>query len=291
MSGGKNNRSKKGKQGVNPNSIGKVAVPLENRLATGTTLAVNNQQQGNPTQNDESATSQVSASDVLGPVLASAAPAARACPVQHPDSAEPARPEQRPDSSVPDYYGYGESDETFYIKEEIDEGQTFTQMNGNVNSELIEVEGSRSDLAGQFDEEYVPDKNLERRDTNASEIATVVPLDGQLLDGEICESEAIEEGDGYDFYGPGLKDLYRTILKCQGGLTGGANGDPIYGNFTFQSMADVLAAMRKHCELRREDTYFLDIGSGMGLPVQHAAQFVKMSIGIESVQLRVEVKI
>jgi cyclopropane fatty-acyl-phospholipid synthase-like methyltransferase len=65
---------------------------------------------------------------------------------------------------------------------------------------------------------------------------------------------------------------------------------PMYGEITQHSMHKILEYLATHCHLG-SDSMFLDVGSGVGKPSIHAAQYpgVRLSFGIETQQLRWQV--
>lgn len=85
---------------------------------------------------------------------------------------------------------------------------------------------------------------------------------------------------------PMTSKLHSQLNKSSDGLSGGNHGDGIFGEFTSESLTNLLTMMEKHCGLNKKSTYFLDIGSGVGRVVQHVAPFVGMSVGIENVNSR-----
>ena len=73
--------------------------------------------------------------------------------------------------------------------------------------------------------------------------------------------------------------VYREARRATGELfvTSGLGG--LYGELTQDSMGAVLAAIDRHAPLRGRR--FLDVGSGLGLPVLHAACLGARAAGIE----------
>jgi hypothetical protein len=115
---------------------------------------------------------------------------------------------------------------------------------------------------------------------------------GSEANTEIDDPEPLRSGnfEDEDFASDEIKDLYTTSAALEK-VTLGGKDNPIYGRFTMNSFASVLAILKSHCSLDRKTTRFIDLGSGMGMPALHAAPFVEISIGIENVKLRKHVSI
>ena len=82
--------------------------------------------------------------------------------------------------------------------------------------------------------------------------------------------------------------LYALFQKHYGSLGGGASPDePIYGELTLGSMNKIFTYLKDNCSLD-ERSMFIDIGSGLGKPTLHCANFCNclVSIGIEIAKLR-----
>lgn len=79
--------------------------------------------------------------------------------------------------------------------------------------------------------------------------------------------------------------MYKLMRKATVDLSPGNHGDPIFGELTSTSNATVLSMLRTHCDFNKKSR-FLDIGSGTGKMVQHAARFALLSGGLEVVEMR-----
>lgn len=88
------------------------------------------------------------------------------------------------------------------------------------------------------------------------------------------------------FHSDSIKRMYHIMRTSGDKLDPGNHRDGIYGEITSGCMAIILTLLEKHCGLNKEESRFLDLGSGLGKPVQHAAPFVSMSVGIEQVDDR-----
>ena len=85
----------------------------------------------------------------------------------------------------------------------------------------------------------------------------------------------------------GVDTVYRIVQKLTGNLGGGGNGGAIYGEVTKSSMHKLVQLMVDSTNLG-PNSRFLDVGSGIGKPNLHVAQYpgVKVSIGIELIYER-----
>ncbi|KAH8092783.1 hypothetical protein JL720_4947 [Aureococcus anophagefferens] len=84
---------------------------------------------------------------------------------------------------------------------------------------------------------------------------------------------------------PGPEQLparWRRRVAATGATGGGANGGAIYGEIGAASFQKVVDLLKERCGLD-EDSYFLDVGSGLGKPNLHVAQDpgVAVSVGVE----------
>ena len=80
----------------------------------------------------------------------------------------------------------------------------------------------------------------------------------------------------------GVETVYRIVHKTTGTLGGNGSGGAIYGELTKSSMHKLVKLMVASTNLGPKSR-FLDVGSGLGKPNLHVAQYpgVKVSIGIE----------
>lgn len=108
---------------------------------------------------------------------------------------------------------------------------------------------------------------------------------------ELNESSAVVESKSGDEEETDITCIYKSIKESTNNLDGGTHADGIYGEITQNSMHLVLELMHKYCNVSKETTCFIDIGSGAGKPVQHAAPFVNISVGIECNTLRYNVSV
>ena len=81
---------------------------------------------------------------------------------------------------------------------------------------------------------------------------------------------------------PGTVATYGVVRRATGATGGGANGGAIYGEIGAASFQKVVDLLKERCGLD-EDSYFLDVGSGLGKPNLHVAQDpgVAVSVGVE----------
>ena len=91
-----------------------------------------------------------------------------------------------------------------------------------------------------------------------------------------------------DFYCEEITQIYLTMRQSMGDLSPGVHGTPVFGELTKKSNATLLSMLRHHCNFSSKSR-FLDIGSGTGKMVQHAARFALLSCGIEVVEDRYQV--
>jgi hypothetical protein len=79
-----------------------------------------------------------------------------------------------------------------------------------------------------------------------------------------------------------VKQVYKIIKSLTGSIGGNSNVGPIYGELTMSSMQKMVNLMVEHCDLNRESR-FIDVGSGIGKPNIHVAQYpgVSFSCGVE----------
>jgi len=85
----------------------------------------------------------------------------------------------------------------------------------------------------------------------------------------------------------GVDRVYRIVNTLTGSLGGAGCGGAIYGELTKSSMHKLIKLMVDSIKLG-PDSRFLDVGSGVGKPNLHVAQYpgVKVSIGIELIYER-----
>jgi len=79
-----------------------------------------------------------------------------------------------------------------------------------------------------------------------------------------------------------VHQVYRIIKNLTGSIGGNGHVGPIYGELTMGSMQKMVNLMIEHSNLNHESR-FLDVGSGIGKPNMHVAQYpgVSFSCGVE----------
>ena len=87
-----------------------------------------------------------------------------------------------------------------------------------------------------------------------------------------------------------VSKVYKLINKATGSLGGNGYDGAIYGELTMHSMHKIVNYLVDECNLST-DSRFIDVGSGLGKPNFHVAQYpgVRISIGIELEKIRWEV--
>jgi hypothetical protein len=86
---------------------------------------------------------------------------------------------------------------------------------------------------------------------------------------------------------PNVVKVYKMVRKLTGSIGGNGYCGPIYGELTMGSMHKMIDLMITHCHLSK-DSKFIDVGSGIGKPNLHVAQYpgVAFSCGVEVEQTR-----
>jgi hypothetical protein len=86
---------------------------------------------------------------------------------------------------------------------------------------------------------------------------------------------------------PNVKTIYGIIRKLTGSIGGNGYSGPIYGELTMGSMQKMVDNMMEHTFLDK-NSRFIDVGSGIGKPNLHVAQYpgVAFSCGVEMEQVR-----
>jgi hypothetical protein len=81
---------------------------------------------------------------------------------------------------------------------------------------------------------------------------------------------------------PNVTHSYKIIRKLTGSIGGNGYCGPIYGELTMGSMQKMINLMMEHTNLN-STSRFIDVGSGIGKPNIHVAQFpgVQFSCGVE----------
>jgi hypothetical protein len=84
-----------------------------------------------------------------------------------------------------------------------------------------------------------------------------------------------------------VEKVYKLIKKTTGTIGGNGYDGAIYGELTMGSMQRIVNIMVEKCGLS-SDSRFIDVGSGLGKPNFHVAQYpgVRLSIGIELESIR-----
>ena len=84
--------------------------------------------------------------------------------------------------------------------------------------------------------------------------------------------------------------VYKLINKMTGSLGGNGYNGAIYGELTMHSMQKVVDILVQKCEFTHHSR-FIDVGSGLGKPNFHVAQYpaVRLSIGVELEEIRWQV--
>jgi hypothetical protein len=86
---------------------------------------------------------------------------------------------------------------------------------------------------------------------------------------------------------PNVKQMYGIVRKLTGSIGGNGYSGPIYGELTMGSMAKMIQYMMDYTKLN-SSSRFIDVGSGIGKPNLHVAQYpgVEFSCGVEMEQVR-----
>jgi len=86
---------------------------------------------------------------------------------------------------------------------------------------------------------------------------------------------------------PRVDKVYKVIKRATGTIGGNGYDGAIYGELTMGSMQKIVNIMMEKCRLS-SDSRFIDVGSGLGKPNFHVAQYpgVRISIGIELESIR-----
>ena len=84
-----------------------------------------------------------------------------------------------------------------------------------------------------------------------------------------------------------VKDMYSIVRRLTGAIGGNGYSGPIYGELTMGSMQKVIDLMVKETNFS-SSSRFIDVGSGIGKPNLHVAQYpgVEFSCGVEMEQVR-----
>lgn len=85
---------------------------------------------------------------------------------------------------------------------------------------------------------------------------------------------------------PLVKQAYSS-MKLASSIGGDGSGGALYGEITITSMQRIVSFLEESCNLN-ENSFFIDIGSGLGKPNIHvaAAVNVRLSLGLELEELR-----
>lgn len=86
---------------------------------------------------------------------------------------------------------------------------------------------------------------------------------------------------------PNVERVYKIVKRLTGSIGGNGYVGPIYGELTMGSMQKMINLMIEHCGLDA-NSRFIDVGSGIGKPNLHVAQYpgVSFSCGVEVEQTR-----
>lgn len=84
-----------------------------------------------------------------------------------------------------------------------------------------------------------------------------------------------------------VSKVYKLINKATGSLGGNGYDGAIYGELTMHSMQKIVNVLIEKCEMT-SNSRFIDVGSGLGKPNFHVAQYpgVRISVGIELETIR-----
>lgn len=84
--------------------------------------------------------------------------------------------------------------------------------------------------------------------------------------------------------------IYKIVRKMTGALGGNGYNGAIYGELTMHSMQKIVDILIQKCSLSHHSR-FIDVGSGLGKPNFHVAQYpaVQLSIGVELEEIRWQV--
>ena len=123
-------------------------------------------------------------------------------------------------------------------------------------------------------------------------IGEVLPLD---LDGTPTpvnkSSPAAAVAQSVTTIHPRVDKIYKIVRKMTGALGGNGYNGAIYGELTMHSMQKIVDVLIQKCSLTH-NSRFIDVGSGLGKPNFHVAQYpaVQLSIGVELEEIRWQVK-
>eukprot|EP00607_Mallomonas_marina_P010014 CAMPEP_0182422864 /NCGR_PEP_ID=MMETSP1167-20130531/8682_1 /TAXON_ID=2988 /ORGANISM="Mallomonas Sp, Strain CCMP3275" /LENGTH=472 /DNA_ID=CAMNT_0024601297 /DNA_START=33 /DNA_END=1451 /DNA_ORIENTATION=+ len=86
---------------------------------------------------------------------------------------------------------------------------------------------------------------------------------------------------------PRVQKVYQIVRKSTGALGGNGYDGAIYGELTMHSMQKIIDFLVSTCHMS-SSSRFIDVGSGLGKPNFHAAQYpgVRVSIGVELEDIR-----
>ena len=89
-----------------------------------------------------------------------------------------------------------------------------------------------------------------------------------------------------------VKKAYKIVKKTTGALGGNGSTGAIYGELTMHSMQKIVNILIDRCEMT-SDSRFIDVGSGLGKPNFHVAQYpgVRISIGVELELIRYQMAV
>jgi hypothetical protein len=124
-------------------------------------------------------------------------------------------------------------------------------------------------------------------DDRPSHAATVTPIAAaeckHIFGGKYIPSKILID--------PKVKKIYQILHKSTGALGGNGYFGAIYGELTMHSMQRVTNILVEKCHLNHKSR-FIDVGSGLGKPNFHVAQYpaVRLSIGVELEHIRWQVR-
>lgn len=149
-------------------------------------------------------------------------------------------------------------------------------LHRNFNARRILFPGTQTDLCDESPKLVTPLRH-KRHCPDSSNNTAIGPMEpavkrrlvfGKYVDLIVCQ--------------PNVEQVYKTIRKLTGRIGGNASVGPIYGELTMGSMQKMVNLMMRYCRLD-SNSRFIDVGSGIGKPNLHVAQFpgVSFSCGVE----------
>lgn len=137
---------------------------------------------------------------------------------------------------------------------------------------------------------FTPQKveSVRRSSIRADLVGEVLPLD---LDTPVkSTSPAAAIAPSVTTIHSRVDKIYKIVRKMTGALGGNGYNGAIYGELTMHSMQKIVDILIQKCSLTHHSR-FIDVGSGLGKPNFHVAQYpaVQLSIGVELEEIRWQV--